>query len=54
MLRCPICGKDVLPRPQNKAAPFCSPRCRQVDLGKWLNEEYRVPTNESPEEHKED
>jgi len=22
--------------------PFCSPRCRQIDLGKWLNEEHRI------------
>jgi endogenous inhibitor of DNA gyrase (YacG/DUF329 family) len=32
------------------AAPFCSARCRQIDLGKWLNEEYRVPTAERPDE----
>ena len=49
MARCPICGKDARPRPENPAAPFCSARCKTVDLGKWLNEEYRVPTNEKPE-----
>jgi len=27
----------------NRAFPFCSDRCRLVDLGKWLGEEYRVP-----------
>ncbi len=43
MARCPICGKDVRPRSENQAFPFCSPRCKQVDLGKWLNEDYRVP-----------
>jgi len=41
--RCPICKKNVLPRAKNAAFPFCSPRCKQVDLGKWLGEEYRVP-----------
>ncbi len=41
--RCPICKRDVLPRAQNPASPFCSMRCREVDLGKWLGEEYRVP-----------
>jgi endogenous inhibitor of DNA gyrase (YacG/DUF329 family) len=46
MARCPICGKDVRPRSENKAFPFCSPRCKQVDLGKWLNEEYRVPAED--------
>ncbi len=40
---CPICKKDVPPRRDNPAFPFCSERCRLVDLGKWLGEEYRVP-----------
>ena len=26
-----------------EASPFCSPRCRLVDLGRWLGEEYRIP-----------
>jgi uncharacterized protein len=47
---CPICGKGAKPRTENKAAPFCSPRCKSVDLGKWLNEDYRVPTAEAPHE----
>ncbi len=41
---CPICGKEVTPRSENKAFPFCTARCKSIDLGKWLNEEYRVPT----------
>jgi hypothetical protein len=40
---CPICKKPVLPRAENRAFPFCSDRCRLVDLAKWLGEEYRVP-----------
>ncbi len=40
---CPICGKPVAPRDANPAFPFCSDRCKLVDLGKWLGEEYRVP-----------
>lgn len=48
MARCPICGKNARPRTENDAFPFCSPRCKQVDLGKWLNEEYRVPSEEGP------
>lgn len=43
MHTCPICRKEVPPRSVNKSFPFCSPRCRAVDLGKWLGEEYRVP-----------
>jgi endogenous inhibitor of DNA gyrase (YacG/DUF329 family) len=33
----------VPPRPGNRSAPFCSDRCRLVDLAKWLGEEYRIP-----------
>lgn len=40
---CPICGEEVTPRSANKAFPFCSARCKSIDLGKWLTEEYRVP-----------
>jgi len=40
---CPICKKPVGTRSTNPSYPFCSPRCRAVDLGKWLGEEYRVP-----------
>jgi endogenous inhibitor of DNA gyrase (YacG/DUF329 family) len=39
---CPICAQSAAPRPQNRAFPFCSPRCKAVDLGKWLGEEYRL------------
>jgi uncharacterized protein len=41
-LACALCKKPVLPRAQNDAYPFCSQRCRMVDLGRWLGEEYRV------------
>jgi endogenous inhibitor of DNA gyrase (YacG/DUF329 family) len=40
---CPICRKAVN---RSSSAPFCSARCKQVDLGKWLNEDYRIETNE--------
>jgi len=37
---CPICGKPAeLPRYR----PFCSPRCAEVDLGRWFNGSYVVP-----------
>ena len=36
---CPICGK-----PSTRAfQPFCSARCRAIDLGRWLTESYRIP-----------
>ena len=47
---CPICKKPATPRAENPSFPFCSPRCRTVDLGKWLNEEYRVPVEEESDE----
>ncbi|HXX31626.1 MAG TPA: DNA gyrase inhibitor YacG [Myxococcaceae bacterium] len=45
---CPICRRPAAPRAENPSAPFCSVRCRLVDLGRWLGEEYRVP--EAPPE----
>jgi endogenous inhibitor of DNA gyrase (YacG/DUF329 family) len=46
MSPCPICRHPAPPRAQNKSFPFCSPRCKLVDLGKWLDEQYRVPVSE--------
>lgn len=40
---CPTCQKPAPPRPENRAFPFCCARCRTVDLGRWLREEYRIP-----------
>ena len=48
--KCPTCKREVLPRKENPSFPFCSPRCRAVDLGKWLGEEYRVPTRHVEED----
>jgi len=36
---CPVCGKPA----GDRHAPFCSDRCRLVDLGRWLNEDYALP-----------
>jgi endogenous inhibitor of DNA gyrase (YacG/DUF329 family) len=47
---CPICEKQVQSREANKAFPFCSERCRMADLGRWLNEEYRIPVQEPEDE----
>ncbi len=40
--RCPTCKRESLPSAKNSAFPFCSLRCREIDLGKWLGEEYRL------------
>jgi len=36
--------------PENKWRPFCSERCRLIDLGKWAAEDYRVPEQEKPKD----
>ena len=46
---CPICQGAVRPRTENPNHPFCSARCKTVDLGRWLSEEYRVPVEDSDE-----
>jgi endogenous inhibitor of DNA gyrase (YacG/DUF329 family) len=48
MIRCPICKGPVAPRDENPAFPFCSGRCRLVDLGRWLGDEYRIPQKDEP------
>jgi uncharacterized protein len=40
---CPACGKPALFAPSNEWRPFCSERCRMVDLGGWASESYRIP-----------
>jgi endogenous inhibitor of DNA gyrase (YacG/DUF329 family) len=42
---CPVCRKPAT----EKHRPFCSARCANVDLGRWLGESYRVPVEEEPE-----
>ena len=39
-VKCPICKKDV--EPGALEFPFCSERCRIIDLGNWATEKYRV------------
>ena len=44
--KCTICGK-----PQKASiSPFCSARCADVDLHRWLSGGYRIPTDEAPDE----
>lgn len=45
---CPTCGATVLWQPQSKWRPFCSERCRLIDLGEWLTEEKRIPGEPLP------
>jgi endogenous inhibitor of DNA gyrase (YacG/DUF329 family) len=42
-MKCPICQAPCPPRAENPAYPFCSQRCQLVDLGRWLDGDYRIP-----------
>ncbi|MBQ6669444.1 MAG: DNA gyrase inhibitor YacG [bacterium] len=42
---CPICGREC-DWEGNPSRPFCSERCRLVDLGRWADESYRVPVKD--------
>jgi endogenous inhibitor of DNA gyrase (YacG/DUF329 family) len=47
---CPQCGKAVDWSAENRFRPFCSERCKLIDLGAWASESYRVPVAEAPRE----
>lgn len=40
---CPRCGQQAAYSPENLWRPFCSERCKMIDLGAWASESYRVP-----------
>ncbi|GAB4060589.1 DNA gyrase inhibitor YacG [Uliginosibacterium sediminicola] len=42
-VNCPQCGKSVEWRPESRWRPFCSERCKLIDIGAWASEAYRVP-----------
>lgn len=44
-MSCPICGKPH----EAKYKPFCSRRCADIDLGRWLNEDYKLPPTDEDE-----
>lgn len=48
---CPICKKVVEDAPADlETRPFCSPRCKQIDLANWLEGKYRISRPVSPED----
>jgi uncharacterized protein len=53
-MNCPICKKPV-PQPQKGQPPaahfpFCSDRCKLIDLGRWLDGKYQVPVRPNPDD----
>jgi uncharacterized protein len=45
-VKCPICRREV-GWENNPHRPFCSERCRLIDLGAWVEERYRIPGRKS-------
>ncbi len=45
-LRCPTCRRELLWSEQFPWRPFCSERCKMVDLGAWFAEDRRIPSDE--------
>ena len=43
---CPACRQPCKYGPSNPWRPFCSARCKTIDLGRWLKESYRLPAEE--------
>ncbi|MCO6514109.1 DNA gyrase inhibitor YacG [Snodgrassella alvi] len=43
---CPTCGQSVAWIPTNRFRPFCSERCKMIDLGNWASEDYNLPADE--------
>jgi len=50
LVSCPQCGKPAVWDSVNRYRPFCSERCRMIDLGAWASENYRIPVAESKDE----
>jgi endogenous inhibitor of DNA gyrase (YacG/DUF329 family) len=50
IVSCPHCGNSVEWLPENRYRPFCSERCRLIDLGAWATERYRVPVVEEKDD----
>jgi len=44
---CPVCRQPTTWE-ENRHRPFCSERCRMIDLGNWATDAYRIPTEEAP------
>ena len=52
-MRCPICKQPVADPPASDAPgtyPFCSERCKLIDLGRWLDGKYQIPASEAEDD----
>lgn len=48
VVACPQCGKPVEWKPENRWRPFCSERCKLIDMGAWASNAYCVPGQDEP------
>lgn len=53
-IKCPTCERPSTFSPTNKYRPFCSDRCKLIDLGEWGSEGYKIPVKESTVQEWED
>lgn len=51
IVNCPGCGIEVEWAEKNVFRPFCSERCKQIDLGAWAEEKYAIPVVDLPEQN---
>ena len=49
-VKCPTCDKDVAWNESSPNRPFCSERCKMIDLGQWATEEHAIPGKSAEEE----
>ncbi|MBV8802527.1 MAG: DNA gyrase inhibitor YacG [Gammaproteobacteria bacterium] len=42
-IACPHCKKKIIWSSENTSRPFCSERCKLIDLGEWADEKYKIP-----------
>jgi len=49
IVKCPQCKADVPWTAESKWRPFCSERCKLIDVGAWASERYRIETPDTPD-----
>jgi hypothetical protein len=49
-IKCPECGKTTEYSPENEYRPFCSKRCRLIDLGEWIDGAYKINSEDNSQE----
>jgi len=53
-VKCPTCGRSIEWSQQNPYRPFCSERCKLIDLGAWLTEQRSIPGDAIPRNEEND